>query len=144
MKKRLLIICFFSASLLSNAQTDSQYLKNKYFISMYNLHEKNFDFTKALLEKYTEATSIDFNSVDSLFVISTYKSLDKKIVSGKMQKNLVPIKYIVLEGDVVEPFPSFVNTGNTDQDAIDYDTQKTNWIKKYPLEYKKMIANLKK
>ena len=111
---------------------------------MYNLHEKNFDYTKSLLEKYTEAISVEFNTVDSLFIISTYKLLDKKMVLGKMQKNLMPIKYIVLEGDVIEPFPAFVNTGNPDQDAIDYDVQKTNWIKKYPLEYKKMIENLKK
>lgn len=105
---------------------------------MYNLHDKNFDLTKTMLEKITDATSVEFNKTDSSFVVSTYRILDKNVVSGKMLKNYLPIKYFILEGEPIDPFPSFVNTGNPDQDAIDYDTQKNNWVKKYPKEYKKM------
>lgn len=138
MKKLLLLICLFSISYLGFSQNETGYKKNKYFITMYNLHDKNFDLTKTMLEKITDATSVEFNKTDSSFVVSTYRILDKNVVSGKMLKNYLPIKYFILEGEPIDPFPSFVNTGNPDQDAIDYDTQKNNWVKKYPKEYKKM------
>ena len=111
---------------------------------MYNLHDKNFDLTKNMLEKFTDATSIEFNKTDSSFVILTYRTLNKKVVSGKMLKNYLPIKYFILEGEPIEPFPVFVNTGNAEEDGKLYDQQKTMWIQKYPSEYKKMVESLKK
>lgn len=125
------------------SQSEVKYTKNKYFVTMYNLTEKNFDLTKSFLQKFTDATSVEFNSKDSCFVIETFLMVNKKMVSGKMLKNYLPIKYIVLEGEATDPFPSFVNTGNQEQDALEYENQKIEWIKKYPVEYKKMIENSK-
>jgi|JI10StandDraft_1071094.scaffolds.fasta_scaffold17176_4 hypothetical protein len=144
MKKLLLLLCFFSISNLGFSQTESSYKKNKYLITMYNLHDKNFDLTKSMLEKFTDATSIEFNKTDSSFVVLTYRTLNKKVVSGKMLKNYLPIKYFILEGEPIDPFPVLVNTGNAEEDGRVYDEQKTMWIQKYPAEYKKMIENLKK
>jgi len=144
MKKLLLVFCFFSISYLGFSQNQTTYKKNKYFITMYNLHDKNFDFTKSMLEKFTDASSIEFDKVDSAFVITTYQTLNKKSVSAKMLKNFIPIKYFILEGEPVDPFPVYVNTGNTEEDGRLYDEQKTMWIKKYPYEYKKMTESLKK
>lgn len=144
MKKLLLLLCFFSISYIGFSQTETSYKKNKYFITMYNLHDKNFDFTKSMLEKFTDATSIEFNKIDSSFVVSTYQTLNKKSVSAKMLKNYIPIKFFVLEGEPVEPFPVYVNTGNAEEDGKLYDKQKNMWIQKYPYEYKKMVESLKK
>lgn len=126
------------------SQSEVKYTKNKYFVTMYNLTEKNFDLTKSMLEKFTDATSIEFNKTDSSFVILTYRTLNKKVVSGKMLKNYLPIKYFILEGEPIDPFPVFVNTGNAEEDGKLYDQQKTMWIQKYPSEYKKMVESLKK
>ena len=144
MKKLILFICLSSFSFIIMAQTDLKYSKNKYFISMYNLHENNFDVTKDLLGRFTDAVSIEFNKTDSVFTILTYKTLNKRSVSSKMQKNYLPIKYFILEGEPIDPFPTFTNTGNQEQDAIEYEKQKTDWIKKYPSEYAKMIKSLNK
>jgi ABC-type glycerol-3-phosphate transport system substrate-binding protein len=144
MRKLLLLTFIFSAYFITEAQTDSQYSKKKYFISMYNLHEKNYDFTKSLLEKFTEATSIEFNKVDSVFTLYTFRTLNKTSVSAKMLKNYVPIKYFILEGEPIDPFPTIVNTGNPEEDGKLYDQQKSVWIQKYPYEYKKMVESLKK
>ncbi len=58
-----------------------------------------------------------------------------------MLKNYLPIKYFILEGEPIDAFPTLVNTGNPEFDANEYEKQKTDWIKKYPVEYKKMIEN---
>lgn len=143
MKKLLLLFCFFSISNLGFTQSENTYKKNRYFITMYNLHENNFEFTKNMLEKFTDATSVEFNTSDSTFVILTYRTLNKKVVSGKMLKNYIPIKYFILEGEPIDPFPVLVNTGHPEEDGRLYDEQKTMWIQKYPTEYKKMVENLK-
>ena len=144
MKKLLFFFCFFSISNIGFTQSENTYKKNKYFITMYNLHEKNFDITKNLLGRFTDALSVEFNKTDSVFTILTYQTLNKRSVSSKMQKNYLPIKYFVMEGGPIDPFPTFVNTGNQEQDAIEYEKQKTDWIKKYPSEYAKMIKNSNK
>lgn len=144
MKKLILFICFSSFSFVIKAQTELKYSKNKYFISMYNLHEKNFDVTKDLLGRFTDAVSIEFNKTDSVFTILTYQTLNKRSVSSKMQKNYLPIKYFILEGEPIDPFPTYVNTGNSEEDGKLYDEQKSTWIQKYPYEYKKMVESLKK
>lgn len=141
MKHFLLIGIFVLISKSNYSQLDS---KNRYFVSMYNLNESNFELTKNLLEKYTETTSIIFNKTDSVFTLTTFQTLNKKVVIGKMLKNFVPIKYMILEGEPIDPFPIYVNTGYQEEDARTYDEQKTSWIKKYPLEYKKMIKGLNK
>jgi len=56
----------------------------------------------------------------------------------------VPIKYFILEGEPVDPFPVLINTGNVEEDGKLYDQQKTMWIQKYPYEYKKMVESLNK
>lgn len=139
MKKLLLLIYLFSISYLGFSQNETAYKKNKYFITMYNLHDKNFDLTKTMLEKITDATSVEFNKTDSSFVILTYRILDKNVVSGKMLKNYFPIKSFIKEGEQPEPFPSLINTSNPEQDALIYEEKKNNWVKKYPKEYKKMV-----
>jgi hypothetical protein len=144
MKKLLLIFCFFSITNLAFTQTKSIVEKNRYFITMYNLNANNFMFTQDLLEKFTNASYIEFNASDSAFTVLTYSLLDKKVVSGKMLKNYVPIKYFILDGEPIDPFPVYTNTGDQDQDAINYQKQKSDWINKYPAEYKKMVENLKK
>ncbi|MBK6986555.1 MAG: hypothetical protein IPH32_18295 [Bacteroidetes bacterium] len=113
-------------------------------MSFYNLNSSNFDQTKSLLERVTQSKSIEFDKVDSIFTITTNKSLDKNIVSGKMLKNYFPIKSFIKEGEQPEPFPTLVNTGNSEQDALIYEEKKNNWVKKYPKEYKKLIeTNIK-
>lgn len=140
--KHLLLIGIFI--LLSKSNYSQLTNLNKYFFSFYNVTESNFDLTKSLLERFTNATSIDYNKTDNLFTVLTPLVLNKQTVTGKMLKNYLPVKFMVLEGEPVDPFPSFVNTGNQEEDGKTYDEQKTNWIKKYPLEYKKMTDALKK
>lgn len=125
----------------SYSQVNSENTKTKYFISFYNLNANNFEQTKNLLERITQSTSIDFNKTDSIFTITTNKNLDKNIVCGKMLKNYFPIKSFIKEGEPAEPFPTLTNTNNPEQDALLYDEQKNNWVKKYPKEYKKMVEN---
>ena len=144
MRKLLLTLCLFSISYLGYTQTENSFKKNKYFVTMYNLHEKNFDFTKSMLVKFTDAASVEFNKVDSTFVILTYQTLNKKSVAAKTLKNYIPIKYFILDGEPVDSFPVYVNTGNTEEDGRLYDEQKSKWIQKYPYEYKKMVESLKK
>jgi hypothetical protein len=137
---RLLLIGFsFLCIKTINAQENA-----KYFVSFYNLNSSNFDQTKNLLERVTQATSIQFDKIDSVFTITTDKILDKNIVTGKMLKNYFPIKTIIKEGELPEPFPLLINTGNPEQDALMYEEKKNNWVKKYPKEYKKMTETLSK
>jgi hypothetical protein len=137
---RLLLIGFcFLCTKTINAQENT-----KYFVSFYNLNSSNFDQTKNLLERVTQATSIQFDKIDSVFTITTDKILDKNIVTGKMLKNYFPIKTIIKEGELPEPFPLLINTGNPEQDALMYEEKKNNWVKKYPKEYKKMTETLSK
>lgn len=142
MKKNILFvsICllFF---VVTKSQTEVKNTNNKYFVTMYNLTEKNFDLTKDFLGRFTQATSIEFNKVDSAFVIETSSKVNKQIVSGKMLKNYLPIKYFILDGEPVDPFPTLIITGNSEEDGLEYEKQKLDWIHKYPAEYKKMVSS---
>ncbi|MES2513297.1 MAG: hypothetical protein V4580_04105 [Bacteroidota bacterium] len=123
------------------SQKSTETTSNRYLITMYNLTEKNFDLTKDLLGRFTNATSVEFSKADSVFIIQTSLNVNKAVVSGKMVKNYVPIKYFILDGEPVDPYPTAINTGNPEQDALEYEKQKIDWIRKYPAEYKKMKSN---
>ncbi len=145
MKKLLLLISciYFLMPTSAKSQTETPIKKNRYFVTMHMITEKNIDSTKILLQKFTDATDVEFNKTDSTYIVSTYRVLNKQVIFGKLRKFYNPIKYMILEGEPMDPFPTPINTGNQEQDALDYYTQKMNWIKKYPLEYKKMADNLK-
>ncbi len=40
-----------------------------------------------------------------------------------------------------EPFPVYPDTGNPDQDAATYDTEKSRWIDRYPEAYEQLILS---
>lgn len=126
-------------SSLSFAQTskDQPAKPNIYSFRLYNA-ESNIKEATELLTRITAASSVNYNAADSTFAVTTLRELDPGIISGKLQKNFYPVKSM---SKTDRSFPKFVNTGNPEQDALDYDARKAKWISENPAEYQSMLGD---
>lgn len=137
----LLAVFLFSAGRSFSQSTDHK--DNQYRVRFNAITAAQVEEAKTVLTKLTEAGSINFNPSDSTFVLSTYRDLDKKVIAGKLQKHFLSVDYIVKSGEQPEAFPQMQHSGDAQADALRYEQQKTEWIRKYPEAYKKMLEGSK-
>ena len=129
-----LLLAMFSGSLTS------QNRENHYAIKLYPVTNGHIPTIKALLSEITSANTSSYNTTDSVFSVSTYRLLDKKVIAGKMLKHYYPVKSIFhLEKDS-EPFPVMKHTNNPRVDVLLYETEKTDWINRYPQLYSQLMT----
>ncbi len=117
----------------------SQTKENHYLIKFHSVTAQSKADMESVLYKLTGASMVTYEPRDSSFALSTYRLLDKQVISGKLLKHYYPVRSIThLETDI-DPFPVMRQSGDQDADAIQYEKEKQAWVKKYPDEYKKML-----
>ena len=128
----LSVVC--SAPLLSQNNE-----KNHYLIKFHSVTAQSRADMESMLYAITGAATVSYEPRDSSFALSTYRLLDKQVISGKLLKHYYPVRSIKhLETDI-DPFPVMRQSGNKEADAILYEKEKQAWVKNYPDEYKKML-----
>lgn len=134
---RSVLLIFFTV--IFSTALKSQSRENHYRINFYTVTAQSKADMESVLYKITGASSINYESGDSAFLLSTARLLDKQVISGKLLKHYYPVRSIThLEADA-DPFPVMRNSGNKDADALQYEKEKQAWVKRYPNEYQKMI-----
>jgi hypothetical protein len=134
---RILFVFFISA--VFSAPLKSQTRENHYVIKFHLVSAQSKADMESVLYKITGAGAIRYEPRDSSFALSTYRLLDKKVVSGKLLKSYFPVRSIThLEADI-DPFPVMKHSGDKDADAIQYEKEKQAWAQKYPATYRDII-----
>lgn len=144
MKSFILLLAVFVLSPgRSFSQSTTGHADNEYRVRFKALQPSQLQEAKAVLAKLTEASVVEFNASDSTFLLKTYRDLDKKVIAGKLQKHYFSVDYMVKSSEQVEAFPQMQHSGDAEADALRYEQQKTEWIRKYPEAYKKMLEGSK-
>lgn len=130
-------LCILSLALCGGLR--SQTTENHYAIKFHSVAASSRADMESVLYKITGASTVRFNAVDSSFMLSTPRLLDKKVISGRLLKYYYPVSAIThLEKDT-DPFPVLRNSGDRNADGLLYEQEKQAWVKKYPEAYKKML-----
>jgi hypothetical protein len=130
------IFLFISCSLRSQALPE-----NVYLVHIPVADSTNIGTITNMLLHYSNPSTITYDDANKMFTIKTMLKLDKNVISGKLQKNFFPVSSFE---KIIDPMPRMVNTGDQEQDAIDYEKRKEKWIKENPQEYKLMNNNPEK
>ncbi len=129
----LLVSVVFSTSLTSQTK------EHHYLVKFHSVTAQSKADMQSVLYQLTGANMVSYEPLDSSFALSTYRLLDKQVISGKLLKHYFPVRSIThLETDI-DPFPVMRQSGDKDADAIQYEKEKQAWVKKYPDAYKNML-----
>jgi hypothetical protein len=129
-----LLFLFQGGMVVSQNAAETPVKLNTYVIE---LQDSGNDLKKTtdLLSKFTGAKEVKYSEAEKTYTLVTERELDYNILSGKLQKNFLPLKSIIKEE---KGFPVMVDTGNPELDAKNYETKKVKWIQENPEEYKRM------